>query len=98
MPTTAAISRRPSNGCSRNGWRGHGDPGARVALQDGRRQAAEGRIMNRLERKHLCAIRWMHWNNVPILAIMIWSGLRIYWANDVYAVRISGVTLFHFFP
>jgi len=54
--------------------------------------------MNRLERKHLRAIRWMHWINVPILAIMIWSGLLIYWANDVYAVRIGGVTLFHFFP
>ena len=29
---------------------------------------------------------------------MIWSGLLIYWANDVYDVRIGGVTLFHFFP
>ena len=54
--------------------------------------------MNRLERKHLRAIRWMHWINVPILSIMLWSGLLIYWANDVYAVRIGGVTLFHFFP
>jgi thiosulfate reductase cytochrome b subunit len=54
--------------------------------------------MNRLEPKHPRAIRWMHWINVPILAVMIWSGLRIYWANDVYAVHIAGVTLFHFFP
>jgi thiosulfate reductase cytochrome b subunit len=29
-------------------------------------------------------IRWCHWLNVPFLSIMIWSGLLIYWANDVY--------------
>ncbi len=54
--------------------------------------------MNRLLPKHPRAIRWMHWINVPILLIMIGSGLLIYWANDVYAVRVGGVTLFHFFP
>jgi thiosulfate reductase cytochrome b subunit len=54
--------------------------------------------MNRLVKKHPRAIRWMHWVNVPVLAIMIWSGLLIYWANDVYEVRLAGVTLFHFFP
>jgi thiosulfate reductase cytochrome b subunit len=40
----------------------------------------------------------MHWINVPLLTIMIWSGLLIYWANDVYTIRVGGVTLFHFFP
>jgi thiosulfate reductase cytochrome b subunit len=35
----------------------------------------------RLERKHLLAIRWMHWINFPLLFIMILSGIRIYW-ND----------------
>jgi thiosulfate reductase cytochrome b subunit len=40
----------------------------------------------------------MHWINVPVLAVMIWSGLLIYWANDVYEVSIGGITLFHFFP
>jgi thiosulfate reductase cytochrome b subunit len=54
--------------------------------------------VNRLEPKHPRAIRWMHWTNVPVLAVMVWSGLLIYWANDVYAVRVGGVTLFHFFP
>jgi thiosulfate reductase cytochrome b subunit len=29
---------------------------------------------------------------------MIWSGLLIYWANDEYAVTISGHTLIRFFP
>jgi thiosulfate reductase cytochrome b subunit len=54
--------------------------------------------MLRLEKKHPRAIRWMHWVNVPVLAVMIWSGLRIYWANDVYRVGWGDVTLFHFFP
>ena len=54
--------------------------------------------MNRLEPKHPRAVRWMHWVNVPVLTVMLWSGLLIYWANDVYAVRIGGLTLFHFFP
>lgn len=30
--------------------------------------------------------------------IMIWSGFLIYWANDVYAIRIGGVQLIKFFP
>ena len=34
--------------------------------------------------KHPRAIRWFHWINFPLLALMIWSGLLIYWANDVY--------------
>jgi thiosulfate reductase cytochrome b subunit len=29
---------------------------------------------------------------------MIWSGLLIYWANDVYTLDVGGVTPFHFFP
>src|SRR5260370_25488727 len=52
--------------------------------------------MNRLESKHPRAIRWMHWLNVPDLCIMIWSGLLIYWANDVYELHL-GVFSFHFF-
>ncbi len=54
--------------------------------------------MKQLESKHPRAIRWFHWVNFPLLAIMIWSGLWIYWANDVYRVGIGGFTLFHFFP
>jgi thiosulfate reductase cytochrome b subunit len=54
--------------------------------------------MIRLEPKHPRAVRWMHWINVPVLTAMIWSGLLIYWANDVYTVRLGGFTLFHFFP
>ena len=54
--------------------------------------------MLRLQKKHPRAIRWMHWINVPVLTLMIWSGLLIYWANDVYSITIFGHTLFHFFP
>jgi thiosulfate reductase cytochrome b subunit len=54
--------------------------------------------MIRLEKKHPRAIRWFHWINVPLLFGMIWSGLLIYWANDVYRIGIGDFTLFHFFP
>jgi thiosulfate reductase cytochrome b subunit len=54
--------------------------------------------MPRLERKHSLATRVFHWANVPILGVMIWSGMLIYWANDVYAIKIGGKELFHFFP
>ncbi|MGH9624454.1 MAG: cytochrome b/b6 domain-containing protein, partial [Bryobacteraceae bacterium] len=49
--------------------------------------------MQKLRLKHLPAIRWFHWINFPLLGIMIWSGLLIYWAYDVYRVGP-----FHFFP
>jgi thiosulfate reductase cytochrome b subunit len=54
--------------------------------------------MKRFEAKHPLAIRWFHWINFPVLAIMIWSGILIYWANDVYRVGLGSFTLFHFFP
>ena len=52
--------------------------------------------MKRLEAKHPLAIRWFHWINFPVLFTMIWSGLLIYWANDVYRVGLGKWTLFHF--
>ena len=54
--------------------------------------------MNRLEEKHPVAIRWLHWISFPLLFFMIWSGLMIYWANDVYRVGWGNTTLVHFFP
>src|SRR5437879_3982403 len=42
--------------------------------------------MKVLEKKHPLAVRWFHWINFPVLTVMIWSGLLIYWANDVYQV------------
>jgi thiosulfate reductase cytochrome b subunit len=43
-------------------------------------------LMQRLRLKHLVAIRWFHWINFPLLFIMIWSGLLIYWAYPVYRI------------
>jgi thiosulfate reductase cytochrome b subunit len=54
--------------------------------------------MKQLAAKHPRAIRWFHWINFPLLALMIWSGLLIYWANDEYRLGVGGFTLFHFFP
>ena len=52
----------------------------------------------RLEKKHPLAIRWLHWINFPLLTMMIWSGMLIYWANPVYSIKAGGYELFHFFP
>ena len=54
--------------------------------------------MKKIVKKHPLAIRWFHWINFPILAIMIWSGWLIYWANDVYAIKIGGKEIIKFFP
>lgn len=43
-------------------------------------------------------MRWTHWINFPILTIMIWSGMLIYWANDTYSISLFGTTLVKFFP
>jgi thiosulfate reductase cytochrome b subunit len=60
-----------------------------------------------LYRKHSLAVRWMHWINFPLLFLMIWSGLLIYWADSdprtghlsaVYRVGIGHWTLFRLFP
>jgi thiosulfate reductase cytochrome b subunit len=54
--------------------------------------------MKTLATKHPLAIRWFHWVNFPVLLMMIWSGLLIYWANSVYRLRLGSYTLFQFFP
>jgi len=54
--------------------------------------------MTTLEKKHSLAVRWFHWINVPLLFLMLWSGLLIYWANDVYRIGWGESTLIHFFP
>src|ERR1700712_3628073 len=54
--------------------------------------------MKTIKEKHSLAMRWTHWVNFPILTIMIWSGMLIYWANDEYKITIFGHTLVRFFP
>ncbi len=60
-----------------------------------------------MEYKHSLAIRWMHWINFPLLAVMIYSGILIYWADSqheglnahrVYRVGLGSWTLFRLFP
>jgi len=61
----------------------------------------------RLDRKHPLAIRWMHWINFPVLFIMIWSGLLIYWNDSdnayrhphaIYRIGLGPLTLVRLFP
>jgi len=47
----------------------------------------------KLEKKHPLAIRWFHWLNFPLLAVMIWSGVLIYWAYPVYRIGVGDFTL-----
>jgi thiosulfate reductase cytochrome b subunit len=54
--------------------------------------------MKAIKEKHSLLMRWTHWVNFPILTIMIWSGMLIYWSNDVYNITIFGHTYFKFFP
>lgn len=54
--------------------------------------------MKQIVEKHSLAIRWFHWVNFPVLSLMIWSGLWIYWANDVYRLGWGKTTLLKFFP
>ncbi|MEO8584399.1 MAG: cytochrome b/b6 domain-containing protein [Flavitalea sp.] len=54
--------------------------------------------MKLIREKHPLAMRWFHWVNFPVLFIMIWTGIIVYWANDEYAISIGGIRLFKFFP
>jgi thiosulfate reductase cytochrome b subunit len=54
--------------------------------------------VKKIVKKHPFAIRWFHWVNFPVLTIMIWSGLLIYWANDVYRMGWGNTTILKFFP
>jgi thiosulfate reductase cytochrome b subunit len=54
--------------------------------------------MKKVIKKHPLAIRWFHWINFPVIAVMIWSGMLIYWANDVYKLGWGNKTVLKFFP
>ncbi|MBS1745766.1 MAG: cytochrome b/b6 domain-containing protein [Bacteroidetes bacterium] len=53
--------------------------------------------MKQVIKKHPLAIRWFHWINFPVISIMIWSGLLIYWANSVYQIKIGDAVIYRFF-
>jgi len=52
------------------------------------------------QKKHSLALRWMHWLNFPLLMIMMYSGMRIYWSDlqHPYAIGIGGWQIFEFWP
>jgi thiosulfate reductase cytochrome b subunit len=58
---------------------------------------AKGRVIVEIRERHSLAIRWLHWINFPLLTILMWSGLLIYWANRVHEIRVFGLVI-HFFP
>jgi thiosulfate reductase cytochrome b subunit len=86
---------------------GRGDA---LSVAGGEMELPTGRQMDpqlRLVEKHSRAIRWMHWVNFPLLTIMIWSGLLIYWGDtippgvywhQVYRIGIGHWTLVRLFP
>src|SRR5258707_2277665 len=84
------------------------DPnGAQANARGESRQDATMEETVTIEHKHSLAIRWMHWINFPLLALMIYSGLLIYWADSqheglnahrVYRVGFGSWTLFRVFP
>lgn len=49
--------------------------------------------MKKLVRKHPLAIRWFHWLNFPLLFLMIWSGVLIYWAYPAYRIGLGDFDL-----
>jgi thiosulfate reductase cytochrome b subunit len=51
-----------------------------------------------VKEKHPLAIRWFHWLNFPLIFMMIWSGMLIYWANGIYKIQVGDTLLFKFFP
>ncbi len=54
--------------------------------------------MKKVIKKHPLAIRWFHWINFPVIAVMIWSGMLIYWAYDPYRLGWGNTTVLKFFP
>src|SRR6478672_10155710 len=41
-------------------------------------------MAEKFREKHHLILRLSHWLNVPLVIIMIWSGLLIYWAHQPY--------------
>ncbi len=52
------------------------------------------------KKKHSLALRWMHWINFPVLMVMMFSGMRIYWSDrrDPYTLGIGSWEIFTFWP
>lgn len=53
--------------------------------------------MQTIEERHPLALRWLHWINFPLITVMLWSGLLIYWADDPLRLRIGPWVPIEFF-
>lgn len=69
-----------------------------IFIKRKKKEKPTGLFRKKIVKKHPLAVRWFHWINFPVLAIMIWSGLLIYWANDVYKIGFGSTVLLKFFP
>lgn len=54
--------------------------------------------LSQLEEKHPLVIRWTHWVNFPLMVILTWSGLLLYWENSNFRIGIGSFTLMKLFP
>lgn len=53
---------------------------------------------NHLEEKHSLVIRWTHWVNFPLMLVLTWSGLLLYWENSNFRIGVGSFTLVKLFP
>ncbi|MBS1723455.1 MAG: cytochrome b/b6 domain-containing protein [Armatimonadetes bacterium] len=61
-------------------------------------QEASAVASNQLEEKHPLVIRWTHWINFPLMVVLTWSGLLLYWENSNFRVGLGSFTLVKLFP
>jgi len=76
-------------------------------MRDQRQKDKSRRGTVTVEYRHSLSTRWMHWINFPLLFLMIYSGILIYWADSqhegllahrMYRIGIGNWTLFRLFP
>jgi thiosulfate reductase cytochrome b subunit len=110
LPSDAST--KPSDGATKSsvistGQAAHDPSCAQTDVRGVSRKDEARKITITMEQKHSLAVRWMHWINFPLLAVMIYSGLLIYWADSqheglnahrVYRIGFGSWTLFRFFP
>jgi hypothetical protein len=62
-------------------------PGSSTADRDSESVNHKGAMIT-VEYKHSLATRWMHWLNFPLLFLMIYSGILIYWADSQQKLKL----------
>jgi thiosulfate reductase cytochrome b subunit len=107
VASTRPSDDAPNSSAISPGQSAHDPSGPQTDVRGASRTDLAREIIVTIEHKHSLAIRWMHWINFPLLAVMIYSGLLIYWADSqheglnahrVYRIGFGTWTLFRFFP